>query len=178
MLKSNIQSFPALPKHQKGIALIVTLVVLLALTILGVAATDSGNLQSVMTRNNQFRLETFNVAHAEIDAQLDAYRSVASGTITDEISFLLEADAGTKITDTAPLVSGSPLITEKSVKDSFDKTIGLTKSGGCVITGETIGLGKQGTNSCNLFTLETDARYTDTNVQSQQVQTFSVQSRN
>ncbi len=55
---------------QSGAALVVALVLLLVMTILGVAVVDSSNLQGNMSRNSQFRVHSYQVALSEISAQL------------------------------------------------------------------------------------------------------------
>lgn len=66
---------------QRGISLLLTVVVLLGLTIIAITITNSNQTQSILVRNNQFRLEAFNASYTEIDAQIDAInqRTIAAG---------------------------------------------------------------------------------------------------
>ena len=53
---------------QGGATLVVCLVLLLILTIVGVAAIESVGMQSHMARNNQFLVHSYQVALSEIEA--------------------------------------------------------------------------------------------------------------
>jgi len=70
--------------RQRGISLLLTVVVLLGLTIIAITITNSNQTQSTLVRNNQFRLEAFNASYTEIDAQIDAInqRTLSSGPPT------------------------------------------------------------------------------------------------
>jgi hypothetical protein len=59
-------------RSQDGAALIITIVVLLALTVLALAATNSNQSQTLMVRNSQFRFDSFNASYTEIDGQVEA----------------------------------------------------------------------------------------------------------
>lgn len=57
---------------QRGATLIVSLILLLVLTIVGLSAIEGVNLQSQMARNSQFQVQSYQVALSEIQAQLAA----------------------------------------------------------------------------------------------------------
>lgn len=69
---------------QAGISLLFTVVLLLALTVIAITVTTSNQTQSILVRNNQFRLEAFNASYTEIDAQIDAInqRALSAGPPT------------------------------------------------------------------------------------------------
>ena len=54
-------------RHQEGATLIVSLILLLVLTIVGISTIESVNLQSLMARNSQFQVESYQVALSEIE---------------------------------------------------------------------------------------------------------------
>lgn len=160
---SSIQ-FRSLSQRQEGMALIVVLVVLLVLTLLGVASTDSGNLQSIMTRNNQLRIEAFNASNTEIEARIDDYRAAATGTIPADISTVLDSGKGVTNTLSSPVSKN-----EASKNEAFNKEVGLTHTGGCAYYLNSLGSG----NKCYLLTLESDAEHKEITISSDQVQTLS-----
>jgi hypothetical protein len=145
-------------KYQKGITLIVVMVVLLALTVLGLASTDSGNLQQVMVRNNQFRLEAFNTSHSEIEAQVQFYDEVSNAPI------FVAIDGGQRLSSDD---EGST-VSVQTANDQFVKEVGLERQSECQTIGNTIGKYK-----CNLMRIDSDSSYQNTNIRSDQRQTFN-----
>lgn len=89
---------PSLPKKQNGAALIITIFVLMALTVVAISVTSSNQSQSIMVRNSQFRLESFNSSYAEIDAQVDFInkRKISDGVPT-YILRLIDGVVGDKV---------------------------------------------------------------------------------
>lgn len=74
-------------KHQAGIALFISLVLLLVLTIIGVSAVQTTSLEERMARNSRDRLMAFQAAESALrDAE------VFIETLTTTVSF---TDAGT-----------------------------------------------------------------------------------
>lgn len=59
------------PNKQKGATLLVSLVLLLLLTIIGISSIEDVSLQSNMVRNSQFKMQAFNVALSESSAQYE-----------------------------------------------------------------------------------------------------------
>lgn len=64
-------SGPAL-NAQRGAALLVSLILLLLLTIIGISSIEDASLQSNMARNSQFKMQAFNVSFSESNAQYNA----------------------------------------------------------------------------------------------------------
>lgn len=56
------------PLRQQGVVLIMSLAILLVLTLLGIAAMRSSNLQIVMSGNSQFQVKALSNAEAAINA--------------------------------------------------------------------------------------------------------------
>jgi len=151
---------------QRGSSLLTVLVVLLVLSLLAVASFDSSNLQSLMTRNSQLRLETFNTGNAEIEAQLDGFSSTP-GVINATIAKLLDTDSTT--------VAANTTLTAKSTINGFSKTLELSKEGGCPIYGSQINSGTGGTG-CTSFIMSGNTAVNGLNITSEQRQTFNLQS--
>lgn len=57
-------------KNNKGAALVIGLILLLVLTILGVASMKTGRLQLLMSGNAQFYVQAMNAAEAAIEVQI------------------------------------------------------------------------------------------------------------
>lgn len=147
------------PKQQKGLALIMVLVVLLVLTLVGLSSIDSSNFQALMVRNNQFRLEAFNTSFSEIESQLEAYRTKNGKAI------LFKAVDGAVLTSKG-LVPTLPMANHDS---SFTKVVGLEKEIGCPIFDESIG----GFKKCHILRVDSTSKYANTNIGSDQAQQFS-----
>ncbi len=168
------------PVKQRGITMIVTLVVLLVLTIIGVSAIDSNNLQSVMTRNNQYRLETFNGSNVEIEAQLTFYTFSAPDGIAQPIVDLLGGDVGASLAFDSSKTPSENTLAERSTNPSFQKEISLKRASGCPVFGSTINtssggeIGGSGAKKCSLLQIDSSAGYENPQIKSEQVQTFSI----
>lgn len=155
-----LKPMTSFPKSQKGIALIMVLVVLLVLTLVGLSSTDSSNFQALMVRNNQFRLEAFNTSFTEIETQLNAYRT------KDGKDILFKAVDGQTLIGKA--ITGDTLpVTNNNT--SFTKEVELSKVSGCPIFNESIG----GFKKCHIMVVDSDSKYSGTNIGSDQVQQFS-----
>lgn len=59
--------------NQKGAALLVSLIMLLLLTMIGVASIEDTALQSNMARNSQFKMQAFNLSFSEGKAQYENF---------------------------------------------------------------------------------------------------------
>jgi len=64
MRLSKTKSLPSI--RQQGLALIMSLVILLVLTLLGVTAMNTSNLQLLMTGNSQYQTTALNIAEGVI----------------------------------------------------------------------------------------------------------------
>lgn len=62
-------------RRQRGVTLVIGLIMLLVLTILAVSSMGTARLQLLMAGNTQARESAFQVAQAGLDARLAAYRS-------------------------------------------------------------------------------------------------------
>lgn len=154
----------------------VTLVVLMALTVVAVAVTNSNQSQSIMVRNNQFRLETFNVSYSELDAQIDTInkRSLAQG-IPAKLIKLVDGVKGDRLWDTAPNEADRiPLL---SVTDTnyMDRAVAQEKHGRCKDFGEQMGVGSE-IVKCDEIKVESDADLKNTSVSSEQRQVYEYRS--
>lgn len=153
------------PKHQKGMALIMVLVVLLVLTLVGLSSTDSSNFQALMVRNSQFRLEAYNTSFAEIQTQLARYETEeAKNTLFNVVDGVVFSNTGKdsdgNFAETLPV----------SLHDtSFTKEVILSSVSGCPIFEVSIG----GFNKCYILLVESESQYTNTNINSDQAQQFS-----
>lgn len=147
------------PKQQKGLALIMVLVVLLVLTLVGLSSVDSSNFQALMVRNNQFRLEAFNTSFSEIESQLDTYQTKNGKT------YLFKAIDG----ETVSSVGLTPTLPVSNSNSLFTKVVTLSKTSGCPIFDESL----NGFKKCNLMVVDSDSKYANTNIGSDQVQQFS-----
>lgn len=74
------------PQQQNGLALGITLLFLVVITLLGVTAMRSSSMQSILARNNQFKAEATQKAQAAIDYIID----------TAEVNLSLESPVGKK----------------------------------------------------------------------------------
>ena len=89
------------PRTQSGATLIVVMVILLVMTLLGLASTADSRLQLIMARNSQFQTAAHTAALSEINAQIDDINGNAVGQTDQVIVDLLNAtpstDANTNI---------------------------------------------------------------------------------
>lgn len=68
---------------QRGLALIMSLVILLVLTLLGVTSMNTSNLQSLMTSNSQYQTSALNTAEeVMVAAEAVVNAHIASGSTT------------------------------------------------------------------------------------------------
>lgn len=163
---------------QQGATLIITLLVMLALTVVALAVTSSNQTQSIMVRNNQFRLESFNVSYTEIDAQVDALnnRKISDGVPTWLIG-LIDGNVGGRV---------------ESYSSDPDRTLGLKSTvastymqraaaqefrGTCLIYGQQAGVGSEKIR-CNELEIESEADLVNTSISSEQHQVYEYKTLN
>lgn len=164
--------------HQRGAALLITVVVMLALTILALASTNANQSQALMVRNAQFRFEMFNASYSEIDAQI---RDVNARDITDgipaNINYLIDANPGTALyTDAAKNPPGAPDFDGlTSISDTdIEKDVVQTYRGQCRVLGEQIGVGSEKIR-CNELQIDASTKMARTEIKSDQSQIFEYQ---
>ena len=127
---------------QSGAALLISIVVMLAMTILAVAATNSNNTQAFMVRNAQFRLETFNASYTEIDSQIDAInaRQITDGAPDFLLELVTSGVEGVNVnsagTGSVPLTLGLQAPTEAGY---IDQEIEMTYRQNCQLLGVSLG---------------------------------------
>ncbi|MFA7552719.1 MAG: PilX N-terminal domain-containing pilus assembly protein [Spongiibacteraceae bacterium] len=151
--------------HAQGAVLIVSLILLLAMTLIGVAAIDSSSLQSQMATNNQRARSLYQATLSEIQAQ---YRKLAGLDYLNSVK-----NSATSISDTLPGVSigGPGLILTGD--DIITARPTLTQEAYIVFTGENNApLSGYSLNDFGVYSYEINAisEVTGTNTQSDQTQ--------
>lgn len=129
---------------QSGVALLISIVVMLALTVLALAATNSNQTQAFMVRNAQFRLETFNASFTEIDGQIDFIneRPIADG-IPEVIAALIDSPPGTDVnTDGTGAITAIDLEFQARAELGYmDQQLSKAYRAPCAVTGSDLGEG-------------------------------------
>ncbi len=98
-----------LDRHQRGAALIVSLLILLVLTVLGIASMGTTTLQERMANNNRQRQVAFQVA----EVALRAAETFLATNITSVATLATSFNAGTPV---AGLYSQRPPVTGASTR--------------------------------------------------------------
>lgn len=155
-------------RHAQGAVLIVSLILLLAMTLIGVAAIDSSSLQSQMATNSQRARSLYQVSLSEIQAQ---YKKMAQIKYLDSVKNL-----GTPISNTYPgvSISGPGLsLSSSTTGEIITARPGLTQTVYLVFSGENnaplsgYSIKDFGTYS---YEINSIAQVTNTNAQSDQTQ--------
>jgi hypothetical protein len=163
-----------LPKKQNGAALIITIFVLMALTVVAISVTSSNQSQSIMVRNSQFRLESFNSSYAEIDAQVDFInkRKVSDGVPT-YILRLIDGVVGDKVYHSAGTSSPDYLPRHSIVNGNYISADVIAQSyrGLRMPMGEQLGVGEEKFADSEIE-IESEAKIVNTKVSSNQHQVY------
>lgn len=172
-------SSPVSVNHQSGAALIITLVVMLVLTIIAVASTNSNQTQAMMVRNNQFRLETFNTSYAEIDAQVDFVnkRKISDG-IPGHVITLIDGVTNQKVWHGAAGDGQSNrelALLVPTDANELEREIIQWYSGVCLAMGEQLGAGIEKI-ACDEIKIDSDTALMNTRVSSNQFQVYRYKS--
>jgi len=139
-------------------ALILVLVVLLVLTMLAISSSDTSNLQSIMARNSQLRMEAFNASNVEIEAQIDSY--LAGGDTPKEVLKLINQGVGSKEKSSS---TGTDIVIRSNDSEVL-KLLELEYVGGCPTTtkpgsaGQQLNEGTPNVLSCIKVLLSSDAQ--------------------
>ncbi len=168
-LKFNLSNLPS--NKQDGISMVVTIVVLLALTTLALAATNTNQSQALMVRNAQLRLEAFNASYAEIDAQID-FVNRNNFVVNNPPAYFLalrNGAVGTAIDDKNSAVK-LPRYAPAEIND-IEQEVTQTNKGNCRLLGEQVGKGKE-KKECTQFQIDADSTVVDTTIESQQSQVY------
>lgn len=167
------------PEGQRGAALVITLVVMLALTVVALGVTSSNQTQSIMVRNNQFRLEAFNVSYSEIDAQVDNInrRKISDG-VPNWLIRLIDGDKGTRAWYGAADADKQLPLRATNIASSFmERGVAQEYRGSCLIFGQQIGAGAEKVR-CNELVIESDSKMKNTSVDSEQRQVYEYKTLN
>ena len=164
------------PVHQEGLALLISVVVLLVLTIVALAATDSNQLQSLMMRNAQFRMEAFNASYTEIDAQVDSINARDLSEEETEPTYLRAIIDGRRAGVVASTVESSSVQLELQAPtepDYMQQDVEQKYLVQCDVFGERLGAG-QGNVQCASITISSGAQFTDrASIRSDQRQVYN-----
>lgn len=170
--KPNRQIVKSLKLHdeQNGSALLISVVVLLAMTVLALASTNSNQNQALMVRNAQFRMEAFNASFAEIDGQIDSIntRSLADG-VPNYINALIDNSVGSSINHQSTPIAIPQFSTGETTY--LTQTVGQTYRGVCPTFGEQVGAGAE-TIRCSEILIDSGAELVNTTVRSDQNQVY------
>lgn len=161
-----------MPQSQRGASLIVTIVVLTALTVVALAVTSSNQTQSIMVRNSQFRLETFNVSYSELDAQIDHInkRKISDG-VPAYILRMIDSNVGKRVWDKATNTADRINLRATTNNNYMDRDVAQEYRGICLIFGQQIGAGNEKMR-CDDIKIESTADLKNTSVESEQHQVY------
>ena len=163
---------------QDGAALLITMVVVLALSIVAVGVTGGNQAQSLMARNSQFRMESFNASYTEIDAQIDAInkRKISDG-LPGWMATTLNNGLGSRMSSGAEETS-ERIELKSTVEDRFsNREVAQEFRGHCTIFGQQIGAGKE-SYKCNELVVESNAVLKNTSIKSEQSQVYEYYTKN
>lgn len=110
---------------QSGATLLVSLIMLLILTIIGVSSIEDMSLQSNMTRNSQFKMQAFNTSLSESEAQIPRLLS----------QIVLLQSAMNSSTSTATIPAGDLVM--PSANNPFDQEVSVLHIPAVTDTGDT-----------------------------------------
>lgn len=177
---SGIKQIYHKPVRQTGATLIVVLVILIAMTFLGLGAMSDTNLQLAMVRNSQLQNSAHTVALSETEAQIDVINSNAEGTTDEVIADLVSVDIvdGFRSTSPAKLITDI-LGYEYEDEMPYETTLTLEEpNAGAIINIPGYSISSDSTVKLLAMQFRSTATVENTNNTSEQVQGFLYLSAN
>lgn len=87
------------PAKQQGITLVVVMVILVAMTFLGLGAMSDSNMQLALVRNSQLQNMAYSAAMTEVNAQIDLINAPGNGM--NDPAVVAAVNAGGAVVDTS-----------------------------------------------------------------------------
>ncbi len=138
-------------KNQKGLALITALLILLSLTVIGIVAVNSSNIETLITTNNKVSKQAFFLAEAGGQEAKETLRKriIDQGsTLDDQINLVKGPDGILETADDLPFISKTLGAGSYSVK--------LTERSGPNVTLTSTGLGPLNSRAIVKLTVKVD----------------------
>lgn len=160
------------PGRQKGMALIIGLMLLLVITLLGIASMRGSTMQERMSANNQQQTITFQGAESAIRAVMDELRAITPPPAGVTQSLLITALSN------GPTPTSTQLAATQRTADTTSQYGGSTQSNGTTNTatltytdtsisaGSSMGIGSSGTVLNYNFVINATSTQTNTNASS------------
>jgi uncharacterized membrane protein len=125
-------------RKQQGVTLIVTLIILVAMTTLGLSSIRNTSIQQAIIKNTQFLMSSRNVAKSEINGQLNIINQGGQKTdawITDLKNRKLITDAALTTSSTVQSPYGQTLTREEINENGPVPTGGFSYQGETTMNG-------------------------------------------
>jgi Tfp pilus assembly protein PilX len=114
-------------KRQQGVTLIVTLIILVAMTTLGLSSIRSTSIQQAIIKNTQFLMSVRNVAKTEINGQLDTINNNADSAGDPILQTIIDQGVDTvyEVAHTGES-NDSELTTPAYLKSTYSQRVTMT----------------------------------------------------
>lgn len=158
--------------HQAGAALLVTVIIMLALTVIALAATSNNQLQQKLIQAQQLNLTVFNAGMAEIDAQIAwlnqwALTQGAHPLLHELVKVGVETQRSDL--DTDQLLGESLAVIRSKNSQQFEKRVSISYQGMCPAS-ETERLEPLAPLICHRFALHVVVQVPESSIASRQTQ--------
>ena len=158
-------------KHQSGITLVVVLVILIAMTFLGLGAMSDSNLQLHMVRNTQLQNMVHSASLTEINAQIDSINTNDTEMEDLVIRDVLQSPTN-QLTSDDGLFLFTPQILGNQVSDGLEQDLTLTQLNPGVSTQLTVGFSSDSDVQWRYFEFASSTEINGTASASNQTQGF------
>ena len=163
-------------RSQPGSTLVVVLVILIAMTFLGLSGMSDSNLLLAMVRNSQFQTGVYTVALTEINAQLDRINTNAEAEDDQIILNLIQTRVGNNDTSRSNDLSNDLLTDDILGADTaghYTRTLTLTEPNtDTYLPVSGMSLSPDSTVKWLVMELNSEAAMTDARSSSNQIQGF------
>lgn len=164
------------PKKQQGMALVMGLMLLLVITLLGIATLRGTSMQERMSANNQQQAITFQGAEAAIRVVMDELRAVTQPPAGVTQSVLITAlnngtaPTATQLATTQRTADSTSQYAGATVSNGTTSTATLTYANTTISAGSSMGIGSSGSILNYNFVIDASSTQTNTNASSRHQQ--------
>lgn len=128
-MKRNMASIESKPSKECGMTLVVVLVILVAMTFLGLGSMSDSNMQVALVRNTQFENMAYSAALSEINAQVEIVNDPATLFSPPAILRAVQLDGAPVQLGDAAMPESLPAMLGADIADEITQNLTLALTG-------------------------------------------------